>query len=298
MAPELCSESRYDNKVDVWATGVITFALLTGTAPFPGQNKQQIYNSVLNKQPNYQKLANASTEAKDFIKLCLQKDASQRPSFDELLQDPWFNANQSQSSLSANNRLDITANIAAFRKTTTFQSGVCSIIANLQTKAEELVEVREMFIKLDKDNDGYVSQEELEKGLQDICDIFHLEAPDVRAMFTGADVDKDGKVDYTEFVAAAYRKDVLLSSTNLSGAFKMLDKDEDGHISKQELINTFGSGHVAEKNSEIWDEIMNEVDKDQDGMISFEEFTNAMQGVVEHRATFAKGARRLSTNSR
>ena len=92
--------------------------------------------------------------------------------------------------------------------------------------------MREMFIKLDKDNDGYVSQEELEKGLQDICDIFHLEAPDVRAMFTGADVDKDGKVDYTEFVAAAYRKDVLLSSTNLNGAFKMLDKDEDGHISK------------------------------------------------------------------
>ena len=172
------------------------------------------------------------------------------------------------------------------------------IIANLQTKAEDLVEVREMFIKLDKDNDGYVSQAELEQGLQDICDIFHLDAPDVRAMFTAADVDKDGIIDYTEFVAAAFKKDVLLSSENLSGAFKMIDVDEDGHISKEELIRTFGGGHMAERTTEVWDEIMNEVDKDNDGMISFEEFTNAMQGVVEHRATFAQGARRLSTNSR
>ena len=43
MAPELCNETQYDNKVDVWATGIITFALLTGTAPFSGRNKQEIY---------------------------------------------------------------------------------------------------------------------------------------------------------------------------------------------------------------------------------------------------------------
>ena len=36
MAPELTKEVEYDNKVDVWATGVITFALLTGTIPFAG----------------------------------------------------------------------------------------------------------------------------------------------------------------------------------------------------------------------------------------------------------------------
>jgi len=34
MAPELCKEIEYDNKVDVWATGVIAFILLTGSPPF------------------------------------------------------------------------------------------------------------------------------------------------------------------------------------------------------------------------------------------------------------------------
>ena len=43
MAPELCNEVEYDNKVDVWATGVITYVLLSGTAPFTGQTKEKIY---------------------------------------------------------------------------------------------------------------------------------------------------------------------------------------------------------------------------------------------------------------
>ena len=34
MAPELCEQVAYDNKVDVWAVGVITFILLTGYPPF------------------------------------------------------------------------------------------------------------------------------------------------------------------------------------------------------------------------------------------------------------------------
>ena len=34
MAPELVKEEAYDFKVDCWATGVITYILLTGAPPF------------------------------------------------------------------------------------------------------------------------------------------------------------------------------------------------------------------------------------------------------------------------
>ena len=67
MAPELCQERQYDNKVDVWATGVITFALLTGTAPFSGRSKQEIYQQVINREPDYNRLRRASPEAAEFI---------------------------------------------------------------------------------------------------------------------------------------------------------------------------------------------------------------------------------------
>ena len=90
MAPELCREEQYDNKVDVWATGVITFALLTGTAPFSGRTKQEIYNFVCNREPDYKRLSKASPAATEFIKACLMKQASDRPSMSELLQFEWF----------------------------------------------------------------------------------------------------------------------------------------------------------------------------------------------------------------
>ena len=59
--------------------------------------------------------------------------------------------------LSVEQKLSLSSNLASFRKSTTFQAGVCSIIANLQTKAEDLSELREMFTRLDKNNDGFLS---------------------------------------------------------------------------------------------------------------------------------------------
>ena len=202
----------------------------------------------------------------------------------ELIQFEWFQS--LQTTLSQDKQLDISANLAAFRKTTTFQSGVCSIIANLQTKAEDLAEMREMFLKLDADSNGFLTLEELEAGMQDISSIFHLEEPDVRDMLRAADVNGDGQVDYTEFISAAFQKDMLLSGNNLQAAFRMFDADGDGTVSKDELKQVFGGGHVSQRGEQVWDEIMNEVDKNNDGVISYDEFENAMKVVLMQRATF------------
>lgn len=177
---------------------------------------------------------------------------------DELLEFPWMKNFQSQNTLSEAAQLNISANLASFRKTSTFQSGVCSIIANLQIKSEELRDVRQMFIQLDTNADGFLSLEELEAGLQDVAAIFNLEEPDVRDMLRAADTNGDGKVDYTEFIVAALQKDLLLKRDHLRGAFNMLDLDGDGMVTKDELKQVFGYDKHSE---EVWDEIMAEVDK-------------------------------------
>ena len=64
--------------------------------------------------------------------------------------------------------------------------------------------MREMFVKLDTDSNGYLSLQELEAGMQDIAAIFHMEKPDVRDMLRAADVNGDGLIDYTEFISAAF----------------------------------------------------------------------------------------------
>lgn len=42
MAPELIQRQRYNEKVDIWSLGVMTYMLLSGKNPFPGRNKNEI----------------------------------------------------------------------------------------------------------------------------------------------------------------------------------------------------------------------------------------------------------------
>lgn len=47
MAPEIIQEKKYDNRVDVWAIGVITYILMSGKPPFGGKSKEHILSSIL-----------------------------------------------------------------------------------------------------------------------------------------------------------------------------------------------------------------------------------------------------------
>jgi serine/threonine protein kinase len=47
MAPELVRKSEYDGRqVDMWALGVLLFALLAGAFPFRGENEKELYGKI------------------------------------------------------------------------------------------------------------------------------------------------------------------------------------------------------------------------------------------------------------
>jgi serine/threonine protein kinase len=50
MAPEIVNEEAYDQKVDIWSTGVIAYILLSGRPPFRGKTKQEIFQSITNNE--------------------------------------------------------------------------------------------------------------------------------------------------------------------------------------------------------------------------------------------------------
>jgi eukaryotic-like serine/threonine-protein kinase len=53
MAPELFGNDAYDEKVDVWACGVIMYQLLTGHEPFTGRNMNQLKSNVRHEEPDF-----------------------------------------------------------------------------------------------------------------------------------------------------------------------------------------------------------------------------------------------------
>ena len=55
--------------------------------------------------------------------------------------------------------------MAAFRKQNVFQTGVVSLLTALKAQSNELVNMKKMFLQLDTSQDGFLSVEELETGM-------------------------------------------------------------------------------------------------------------------------------------
>lgn len=97
------------------------------------------------------------------------------------------------------------------------------------------------------------------------------------------DTDKNGKINYTEFIASTLGKEYYGSKSHLESVFRMLDKDGNGTVERQELqemlesnfslmlengISSFGGKDV--------DEIIKSCDVNGDGKIDFQEFVTAI----------------------
>lgn len=76
MAPEILKRDEYDQKVDVWAAGVVAYVLLAGKPPFAGSTKEATFKAIRNNQLAFEgeEWAGISKEAKSFLTLALQKD--------------------------------------------------------------------------------------------------------------------------------------------------------------------------------------------------------------------------------
>lgn len=87
-APEIW-EGSYGFPVDIWATGVTTFILLTGTLPFDGES--QICRPVPSGEAPVDRPSFASRRCMDFVTACLQKDPQRRPMAAAAQEHAWLN---------------------------------------------------------------------------------------------------------------------------------------------------------------------------------------------------------------
>lgn len=76
VAPEIVNYEPLSLGTDLWAVGVLTYILLSGTSPFLGEDKQETYANVAACQYQFDNeyFSNVSEIAKDFIRSLLIKD--------------------------------------------------------------------------------------------------------------------------------------------------------------------------------------------------------------------------------
>ncbi len=90
-APEMIAGKKYDGRAsDLWACGVILFALVAGFLPFEHSDTAMLYKKILNAQ--YELPSWLSRNVKDLIRRMLVVDPARRIDADAIRKHPFYNA--------------------------------------------------------------------------------------------------------------------------------------------------------------------------------------------------------------
>ncbi|GAA54088.1 serine/threonine-protein kinase 6-A [Clonorchis sinensis] len=89
LAPEVIDpESSYENSVDTWSLGVLTYEMLVGQVPFVGDTPQDVANQILSCEPRLP--GEFDADAVDLISSMLQKRPELRISLTGIHSHPWM----------------------------------------------------------------------------------------------------------------------------------------------------------------------------------------------------------------
>ena len=90
VAPEIIKREPYTSKVDVWSTGVVMYAMLTGTVPFRSEthNIAEILKNICEQPLNVPD--HVSDQAREILVRALDKCSDTRITLQGLLAHPWI----------------------------------------------------------------------------------------------------------------------------------------------------------------------------------------------------------------
>eukprot|EP00928_Gymnodinium_smaydae_P095478 TRINITY_DN8222_c4_g1_i1.p1 TRINITY_DN8222_c4_g1~~TRINITY_DN8222_c4_g1_i1.p1 ORF type:complete len:526 (-),score=133.67 TRINITY_DN8222_c4_g1_i1:160-1593(-) len=273
VAPEvLKSANGYTEKCDVWSCGVILYILLCGYPPFFGDSDPEIIKMVKKGKFDFPSpdWDGASSASKAFITRMLTMDASKRPSFGELLEDPFLTSKGGGDS-KGKVASDLGTRLKNFRGVSKMKKVALTCIAQ-QLNDSSLEELKNTFRALDVNQDGTLTAKEIVEGMQR----HKVSIPeDLTTILKTLDTDGSGVIDYTEFMAATLTTKQYLTDDALWAAFRVFDIDGDGNITREELEKVLSE---KENGAEGAAELIREADFNGDGNISFDEFKRVVQG--------------------
>uniref|UniRef100_A0A8C2Z857 Protein kinase N3 n=1 Tax=Cyclopterus lumpus TaxID=8103 RepID=A0A8C2Z857_CYCLU len=76
LAPEVLTDNTYTRSVDWWGLGVLVYEMLVGESPFPGDDEEEVFDSIVNDDVRFPRFL--SPESVSLIQKLLQKNPEKR----------------------------------------------------------------------------------------------------------------------------------------------------------------------------------------------------------------------------
>ncbi len=266
VSPEVIKDQTAEYGADLWAFGIILYEMFCGKTPFKGVNTFLTFKNIETLNITYEENISISENAKDLIKKILVK-AEDRPTIAEVLQSPWVKENAPRASKKSLN-VD-WGHIQKYTKLNLVQKSIITFRAFHMT-ANEAKQYIEMFKIMDKNNDGVLTIDEIEKGIKHCKIETNMSNEAVVQLFKDMDIDKNGLVNYTEFVSALMDYEKEVKKEHIIECFKSYDADKSGKINFKEFCEIISPQNEKEK--EELRELYNKFDENGDGEIDLNEF--------------------------
>ena len=282
-SPEVIRE-KYDFECDEWACGVMIYILLTNIAPFPGDDEESIFESILNNEINVDipQLKSVSKNCRDLIKGLCDKNPEKRIKSEEALKHPFLTTGINVSNLlkgiyAENSKLlkKIYHNKNSFvlgKKiaNSKFKDMVIAYIGLNFPDKEEAKQARKIFLEISGGNKHFlITKETFVNRFQKVFK--NLNKEEIENIFNSLDQNETGNIEYEELIRALSDRQKLLSNKNLGEAFKFFDKDNNGFITWNEIAEIiYPEGKIPEN---IMKEFLDEIGQNDEHMkIDFYDF--------------------------
>jgi len=268
IPPEVWDYGLWTPKGDVFSLGVMIFAMRTGMQPFvEGCNSiEEVQRETRNRNPV---MTLGSSQCKKVTMSMINKSFQDRPLVVQLLEDPWFSGAADESSTIDSVVLD---NLTKRQQRTELQRAVMTELAAHQNLAQ-MKDLNELFLRLDADNNGFVSEEELRAGLEGKWPQARIDQ-----LITALVGNSQTEISYEEFMGQLMTAQAARENTLLWQVFSEVDTQAKGYLDLKDIEGLISRPAVAGVlGSRDPEAILKQLDADSDNKVTFDEFRLAMQ---------------------
>ncbi len=281
MAPEALRSEVFPAS-DVWAAGVMAHQLLTGRFPFDDRSNpispslSKVWKSILTDEVDFKRShwSGISDDAKDFVKMLLNKDPSKRPTAKEALKHPWLRGRIEERSSGRPLSLAVVQRIQRFSQASLFKRTILEMIA------EELLSEEPTEDGIADGHDGPAC--ELSDDARPV--ISHPSSSPLGYLYERLRLVDRSLVDRAVLAEGLTEMGYKLTPEEVDNLLDQLDPGNTGHVAKSQLAASQMDWKALQENqTERWFRCARrafaDLDSDQDGLVSTED----MVALLRHK---------------